>query len=450
MKDVNDFLKCNLDFSLSPYIVIAVSGGPDSMALLNILMNFRNKFDFKIVCAHVNHNVRKESDEEKIFIEEYCLKNNIIFEYFKIDNYNCDNFHNQAREIRYKFFEDVLKKYNSKYLLTAHHGDDLIETILMRITRGSNLKGYSGFSTIAIRDNYKILRPLVYLTKLEIKEFVDKNNIPYVIDKSNEKDCYTRNRYRKYILPFLKEEDKNIHKKYLKFNNELLRYEVYINNEVDKIYSSVIKDNNLDIIKFNNLDILLKEKIIERLLSNIYIDNLNLIKNTHVKSIIELCESNKANAFLTLPNKITLYKKYNTLTIENVMNENTFNKKILKDSINLQSGIIEIVKNSDDTSNYCIRLNSEEVKLPLYIRFKTNGDKMAVKGLNGTKKVKDIFIDSKLPMSKRNSFPILVDDDDTILWLPGLKKSKYDKSKLEKYDIIIRYNLKKEEKHEEK
>lgn len=451
MKEVYDFLENNIDFSSSPNIVVAVSGGPDSMVLLNVLMSMRNKYIFKIICAHVNHNVRKESEDEKEFLEKYCLKNNIIFEYMKILKYENKNFHQQARDIRYNFFDEIIKKYSSKYLLTAHHGDDLIETILMRITRGSNLKGYSGFSIIASRKNYKILRPLVFLTKKEIKDYAEKNNIPFVIDKSNEKDCYTRNRYRKYIVPFLKMEDKNVHKKYLEFNNELLKYENYVNYEVEKKYFDIVKDNRIVISKFNLLDILLKEKIVERFLANIYVDNLNLIKKKHVKSIIDLCNSNKANSSISLPNNLRLIKNYNHLILDNSIHKTKSfcfelnNKIILNDNEE-----IEIVKNSDDTSNYCIRLNSEEINLPLFVRTKNNGDKMYVKGLNGSKKIKDIFIDSKVSKHRREEYPLLVDSNSEILWIPGLKKSKYDKSKQEKYDIIVKYSLKKEEKHEEK
>ncbi len=451
MKEVYDFLENNIDFSLKPNIVVAVSGGPDSMVLLNVLMDMRSKYIFKIICAHVNHNVRKESEEEKIFLEQYCLKNNIIFEYMKILEYNNNNFHNQARNIRYEFFDNVVKKYNSNYLLTAHHGDDLIETVLMRITRGSNLKGYSGFSIVSKKDGYKILRPLVFLTKDEIKEYAIKNNIPFVVDKSNEKDCYTRNRYRKYILPFLKKEDKNIHKKYLEFNNELLRYENYINKEVENIYSNIIKNNEIIISKFNSLDILLKEKLIERFLANIYMNSLYLIKKKHVQNIIDLCNSSKSNSSISLPHDIIIIKEYDILKVNKVKNKFKPLYKELNDKLILENNkIIEIVKNSDDTSNYCIRLNSEEINLPLYIRTKKQGDKISVKGLNGTQKVKDIFINSKIPKSKREKYPLLVDANSKILWIPGIKKSKYDKSKQEKYDIIVRYKLKKEEKHEEK
>ena len=117
-------------------IVVGNSGGPDSMFLMTLLINLSKKYDLKLICAHVNHNIRKESEEEQVFLMNYCQENNITFEVMKIEKYGDDNFHNQARNFRYNFFEDIVKKYDANYLMTAHHGDDLIETILMRIVRG--------------------------------------------------------------------------------------------------------------------------------------------------------------------------------------------------------------------------------------------------------------------------------------------------------------------------
>ena len=126
-------------------IVVGCSAGPDSMALLYYLShNLKNK----IICCHINHNVRKESKEEEQYLKNYCKENNIVFEHTKITDYKENNFENEARKKRYKFYEKILKKYNSKYLFLAHHGDDLIETILMKIGRGSNLEGYAGIKKI--------------------------------------------------------------------------------------------------------------------------------------------------------------------------------------------------------------------------------------------------------------------------------------------------------------
>ncbi len=231
MEEVYNFIRNNIGLKMDDSVVIGVSGGPDSMTLLYIMNEFKKNMNLKIICAHINHNVRKESEQERIDLENYCKENNIIFEYIKIEKWGEDNFHNEARTIRYNFFEELIENYDAKYLMTAHHGDDLIETILMRIVRGSTLKGYSGFSRIVEKNNYTIVRPLITLTKDEIVRFVENNNIKYAIDNSNNEDHYTRNRYRHTVLPFLKQEEYNVHKKFLKFSETLLENNKYIEKE---------------------------------------------------------------------------------------------------------------------------------------------------------------------------------------------------------------------------
>ena len=213
-------------------VVIGCSGGPDSMALLNILMKYRDNIGISIICCHVNHNVREESYDEMKWLESYCASKDIVFEGMTIENYGEDNFENEARNIRYNFFEEIVKKYNANYLMTAHHGDDLIETILMKIVRGSNLSGYSGFKMNVDKGFYQIVRPLVYATKDELISYDNENNIEYVIDKTNFMDIHTRNRYRRVVLPFLKNEDKNVHRKFLKYSNTLIMYDNYINEQI--------------------------------------------------------------------------------------------------------------------------------------------------------------------------------------------------------------------------
>ncbi|MBQ9318795.1 MAG: tRNA lysidine(34) synthetase TilS, partial [Bacilli bacterium] len=187
------------------YVIIGVSAGPDSMALLHLIMNTVNK---KIVCAHINHNVRKQSNEEEKYLKKYCKDNNIIFKSMKITSYNKGNFENEARIKRYAFYESILKKYNSHTLLLAHHGDDLMETVLMKIIRGSNLEGYAGIKTYSKQKDYLIIRPLLNLTKEDIIKYNKDNKIKYFIDDTNTNDKYTRNRIRLNILPMLKKEKK--------------------------------------------------------------------------------------------------------------------------------------------------------------------------------------------------------------------------------------------------
>lgn len=422
-------------------IVIGLSGGPDSMCLLDVIKSL-NK-NIKIVCAHINHNIRKESFEEQKFIEDYCQKNELIFETTTFDKKSEDQDYNELelREKRYNYFETIIKKYNAKYLFTAHHGDDLVETILMRISRGSNLKGYTGFQVETKKKNYKVIKPLIFLTKEDINTYNKERNIPYVLDKTNDEDNYTRNRYRHNVLPFLKGENQNIHLKYLKFSRELLTYYEYVDKVVNKEIDKRFEKNTLDIEGFSRLDKLIQTKIIEYILDTNYIDNLYLVSDKHVNLILNIIDNPKPNLEINLPDNLHITKSYNILKItRNKKSNEEYNIPIIEETLLPNGKTIKIVKQTESNSNFYIRLNSKELTLPLYVRTRKEGDKMIVKNMDSPKKVKDIFINSKLSKEERDTQPIVVDKEGNIIWLPGIKKSKFDKAKNENYDIILWYN----------
>lgn len=440
MDRVYEYLVKDLGLKYGDTIVVGVSGGPDSMALLYLLSQIKKEIDIYIICAHVNHNVREESADEKIFLEKYCDNNQIYFESMKIEEYGDDNFHNEARTKRYTYFDSVIEKFGAKYLFTAHHADDLIETILMRIARGSTLKGYSGFSKVINMGDYKIVRPFITITKDEILEYDKEHNIKYVTDSSNKKDKYTRNRYRKYVLPFLKSEDPNIHEKFIKFSQTLLDCSEYIDKQMEQVINDVFNQNILNIERFLELDKVIQHRIINHILESVYQDDLMLISDAHTELIYKLIKSSKANASIHLPNNINVVKSYNNVTFMPEHEEYNDYEIELENYINLANGMnLEIVNKCEWNSNFVCRLNSRELKLPLYIRNRKQGDKMEIKGMLGRKKIKDIFIDEKIAIDDRELWPIVLDSADRIVWLPGLKKSKYDKEKNEKYDIIIKY-----------
>ena len=438
MNEVINFINNNIKLNSEEKIVVAVSGGPDSMCLLHLVMDTFSHD--KIICAHVNHNVRKESEDEAIFLKEFCKKNNIIFEYMKIKEYNSDNFHDYARKRRYDFFNELLKKYNSKYLLTAHHADDLMETIIMRLIRGSSLNGYKGFSRISKTNNTILLRPLITATKEDILNYCSKNNIEYVTDKSNLSNKYTRNRIRNNVLPLLREENKNVYEKFIKFNNDLEEVSDYINNTINKKLKKIYKNNLLNIELFKKEEKVIQKEILYKILEKIYKQDLNLINDKHVLDIFKLINNDKSNMIINLPNNIIVRKKYNNLVIE--LNSNKENYKFeLEDKIILPNNkAIEIIDNVPNNSNNVCLLNKEEISLPLYIRTKEDGDYIELLNTKGTQKIKDLFINKKIPLEDRKVWPLLVDSNNNILWVPGLKKSKYDKSKTNNYDIIIWYH----------
>lgn len=441
MDKVIDFLVNEVKLKDGDTIVLGNSGGPDSMCLLTILLRLREKYHLNIVSAHVNHNVRSESAAEKEFLMNYCKDNNVGFEAMTIERYGDDNFHNQARKIRYNFFNDVVRKYDANYLMTAHHGDDLVETILMRMVRGSTLKGYSGFEKILDNGTFKTVRPLVFITKDEALKFDEENNIPYVIDKSNFKGKYTRNRYRMNILPFLKEEDPKVHEKFLKFSETLNEYDSFINNEIKRTIGRVYKNNKIDVSKYRELDPLIQKKIIYVILEEIYKEDLMVINDRHVKLIMDLLNSKRANSKICLPHNVQVIKSYDEVLFTKEVKETiSYEVELIKYALLPNGHKIEVVDDEESNNNDVCRIDSSEVSFPLYVRTRKLGDKMFLKKIDGYKKVKDIFIDCKIPTKDRDKWPIVVDSKDKIIWIPGVKKSKFTKLKNERYDIILKYS----------
>jgi len=289
-------------------------------------------------------------------------------------------------------------------------------------------------------NDYTILRPLINVTKDKIYKYLEKNNIKYRVDDSNQKDVYTRNRFRKYIVPQFKKEDPNVDEKFYKFSKTLIEYNNYIDSQVKKIYNKVCPQNVINIIEFQKQEHLIQTKLIYSMLEKYYQDDLMLLTDRHCELILNLINSNKANCSIHLPNNIKGVKSYDNFYLTRIELKDDKYEIQIEDYLSLPNGkSIEIVKSSKLDDNNICRLDSSSIKLPLHVRNKIDGDKMSVKGMLGSKKIKDIFIDCKIDLEKRELWPVVCDADDNIVWLPGLKKSKFCKAKDEKCDIILKY-----------
>ncbi len=424
MKKVIDTL--NKYLSTGDVVIACISGGPDSMCLLSLLEKIK---DLNIILAHVNHKVRKESDDEEKYLRKYAKDHNMTFELLTITDYSSDNFEAEARKKRYIFFNELLNKYKAKYIITAHHGDDLVETILMRLSRGSSLSGYAGI----VYEDGKYLRPLLLTTKDEIIKYNKDNNITYFNDYTNDEDDHTRNRYRHKILPLLKKENPKLHEKYFEFSKELNECDKYLKRYIESL--NVIKDNYIDIKRFLELDEFIQRKIIEDYIGNIQKTRQFEVSKKTVEDILKVIKNNKSNIKYSLKDNLIAKKAYNKFEIiVNTLKEDY--EEVFSHSFQNNMFKIKEVSKEEKNDNYVIRLNSKEIMLPLIIRNKREKDVIDVKNL-GHKKVKDIFIDCKIDIDERSSWPIVTDSNGIILWIPGIKKSKFVKDKNEKYDIIL-------------
>ncbi len=296
----NSFLnKLKDDIKEKDTVILSCSAGPDSMSLLDLLIKLRETIDINIICAHVNHKKRIESEEEEKFLKSYCEKANITFELLTIKDIK-DNFQSSARKQRYEFLSVLQEKYGAKVIITAHHADDLIETILMKISRGSNIKGYAGFKEKIVYDSHIILKPLISFTKDEILEYNKLNNVEYRTDKSNVSDDYTRNRYRKHMLPFLKSENCKVHEKYNMFSQKLLAYDEFVKKCVNNL--GVINNDKINLVKYMDVESFLKDRILEQYIENIQKNNIFNTTDQTIYEINKLINSQNGKGTIDLAN----------------------------------------------------------------------------------------------------------------------------------------------------
>lgn len=298
-------------------IVVGVSGGPDSMTLLSLLLKLKKELKIEITVAHINHMLRKEADEETKYVQDFCDKNNIICftkkenveELAKKEKIGTEE---AGRKLRYEFFEEVLEKTNSNKIATAHNANDNAETVLMNIIRGS---GTSGLKGIEPKRDGKFIRPLIECTRKEIEEYCENEKLNPKLDKSNKENIYTRNKTRNMLLPYIEENfNPNIVTSINRLSELASQENEFIEKQVIEKYEYVLIDEKLgngefetknkvvlDLKKFNNLDLVIKNRLMLYTIGRVLGTSQN-IEKVHIQDLVKLCNNNIGNKFLT-PNK---------------------------------------------------------------------------------------------------------------------------------------------------
>lgn len=416
-------------------IVLAISGGVDSMVLFDVLRN--SKFNLNIILAHVNHKQRLDSEKEFKEIKKLAHDLQYPFEgYVMIETENT-NFHDNARKQRYDFFQSVAQKHNANKIILAHHIDDQIETILMRLTRGSSFSGYAGISATRVENGKQILRPFINISKNDILSYAEKHNVVYYEDASNSEDHYTRNRFRHAIIPQLRLENPNLDEKIIQFKDYIDSAETVLERIKDDFLKSQTSFEKISIADFNNLDRIIKIKILTELVNQATNNTLE-ISYRQYNIMIDACLNSIPNQQIKLGKTYEFIKEYQYFKIK----KQTQHKKqslqiddcgeyILQEKYRF---IISNKKLEHIDTNYFELCYNDKV-FPLYLRNRINGDR--IKLSIGTKKVKDIFIDKKVPLLQRDKI-VLLSDKEHVLWIPGIKKSIQNKdcpNKLYVYEV---------------
>ena len=291
-------------------LVLAVSGGPDSITMLDILNEIKNEkiIDFEISVAHINHMIRKEAKLDELYVKNYCEEKNIDFysksiDVLKLANNNKTGTEEMGRIVRYKFFDEVLEKTGSNKVSIAHNKNDKAETMIMNILRGSGISGLKGIEP----KRGKYIRPLIECERYEIENYCKEKNLNPRIDKTNFENTYTRNKIRNIVIPYIKQEfNPNIINTLSRLSELVVEEDDYIKNKEKKAYETLLikedkKEIILDLKKFNEEEKVIKSRIVLYTITRL-LGNCQGIGKVHIEDIIKLCSNNIGNKFLT-PNK---------------------------------------------------------------------------------------------------------------------------------------------------
>jgi tRNA(Ile)-lysidine synthase len=423
----------------SSKLLVGVSGGPDSLVLLHFLKQIQSMFAFDLLVAHVDHMFRgDESYEDYLFVEQICKEWGIAFEGTRIDvpaymKQTGESTELAARNLRYRFFEQVMNKYECTVLVLGHHGDDQVETMLMRLTRGASGKARAGIPIKRAFQNGHIIRPFLGITKMEITEYAVEHGLEPRLDPSNESDDYVRNRFRHHVLPFLKQENPLVHEQFQRFSEEIYEDEDFFHELVSRKMNEVWieRTRGFAIISIDSLLAMpkpLQRRAIQLILNYLYLERPSSLAALHINQLLTLFLNPQPSAELHLPGGLIIEKSYSTCifrfskyeSLEYTLLLQIPGDTFLPNGYKIKAQYIgEATMGGNDT----LLLPVSSVSLPLTVRSRQEGDRMRVKGLGGTKKIKDIFINEKVPLFKRNSWPVVIDGTGQIIWLPGLKKS---------------------------
>lgn len=446
MKDITVKINAYSDkhklFNNGEKVIVAVSGGPDSMALLHYLIHEKT-LGLQIEAAHVDHMLRgKESLEDLAFVKRYCEMYKIPFHAASLNvkdkmSHEGIGLQEAAREVRYTFFLDIMNETGASKLVLGHHADDQIETVLFRLTRGSTMKGMAGIQPKRPFGNGDIVRPMLSVSRNEIEQYCEQHRIETRTDPSNFKDDYTRNRLRHHIIPLLKKENPSLHEHVIRYTEEVSEDELWLEKEAKgKLQSLTIEGNHtffkIDQEKWQAEAPPLQRRMIHLILNYLYAIVPTSLSSAHTMAVKKLLAQKHPSGELHLPRGLLVTRSYSSVTFSFAH----LHKRKLSYNFQLDiggklklpnGGIITVANGAAEEQNspfdFC-EFDADKVQWPLTVRTRQTGDRIELAGMNGSKKIKKLFIDEKVPRDLRGQWPIVTDAAGRVLWIPGLRIAK--------------------------
>lgn len=405
-------------------LVIATSGGIDSMVLLHYLKSIEEKYQLSLFVAHMNHHKREAANQDQQFVEIIASKWNLPYECFDYETHENQNFHHDARMQRMENFYQYAQKVHANKIVFAHHLDDQAETILMRLVRGSSLKGYAGIQEISKYKDLYVIHPILHETKERIREYQKLYQVPFVEDESNAHDDYTRNRYRHYVLPFLKKENPKVLEKMDQFSQSISEAFDLIDSITDSYFKTVDTSKStisLFIPTLSKQHLFIQKEVIRKSVNHVS-NNQSELSKINLDEILRMLQSEKPNLSLRLDDFVFVKKSYDTLVFQNKPDQiQTYSLQITSfGEVSLPNNDKIIISQNPcniDGKSSILWYNNLDLLFPITVRNRRNKDVLQYP--YGSKKVKDLFIDMKIPLTDRNRMPLLLNRHQEIICIPG-------------------------------
>jgi len=422
---VINFIKKHNLIENNSKLLIAFSGGPDSVFALHFFHQFKNKYKIELVAAHVNHNLRgNDSEQDQLFCENICnkLKIPIFIKYVDVKRFarkNNQSIEEAARNLRYNFFEEISNQEKVDYIITAHNSDDNTETILLNFIKGTGLSGLSG---IPIKRG-KIIRPILSLSKKEIVGFLELNKINFRIDKSNYENDFERNKLRNIVIPEIEKINPSLNSTLRNFSNNISFINTFIQQKIEKLFKKFVKKNENQFIVnqklFTREYVLISSLVIKKLFE----DHLKIPFTSKDSDKVKNLVVQQKGTTIKLKNSVKIIKEDESLiffTEEKLFTDEIEIRLNSRKEIGNYEISIEEVNEFNENSNFSEIISGDKTEDIFILRRWKIGDKFIPLGMKNFKKISDFLTDKKVKSSNKKNHLIITNRNE-IVYVVGLR-----------------------------
>lgn len=443
-------------------VLVALSGGADSVCLLDVLCSLKDELGISVAAAHLNHMIRgAEADRDEAYAAELCTKIGIPFYAERIDVPKISLQQGISEELagrnaRYDFFKRICKKYGYTVIATAHNKNDRAETVLMRVMRGT---GIDGLCSIKYKRDDGVIRPLLDVMRCDIEEYCKEKNLEYCTDSTNSSTDYTRNKVRCELIPFIEKDfNPSIIDSLCVLADNSMEDAKFINEYAQRLYNRINspmpkrKPTIIDIASLQMVNESIQSRIIRIAAREVMGVKYNLSR-VHIKAIKDLMNK-ETGASLTLPDRLIVSVKYGWIefiTDEQAKASKTdefsypieISDKLQTDALDIAFKVVD--KNYTKQSNEMV-INYEMLEgRSLFIRNRRIGDKMVFFKDGRTRKLKDYWIDKKVPRTERDKIPLLCADKEIVAIIGDRISEKFKANEDTQKILVVTYEIKTQE-----